>query len=328
MAKKLFARMMLVMLAVGVLTACDDKKRTDVSSATIVCDENFENIISQEIDVFEYVYPKNFIIPTYCTQAVCIDSLFSGNTRTAIIGRDLTKDERIALKKKYSNSRSMQIAVDAVAIILNPENEVDRASVSEIRDILTGKITRWNELDPRGADRRIDVYIDNAGSGIATYMRDSVLDGKAFGPNIYSAGTLANVFEKVKERPGAMGIIGVSWLTRDLTVDTMAIKERVAQLQSEEPIEGQAINDRMDASGVNVMAIVNDGLTYKPYQQYIYDGSYPFTRPIYMVTTGSPVGAVGKFYTFVTSNDGQRLIMKTGVMPARMQVQVYEVVTK
>ena len=39
------------------------------------------------------------------------------------------------------------------------------------------------------------------------------------------------------------------------------------------------------------------------------------------------VGCAHRFYAFITGNDGQRLIMRTGVMPARMQINVYEVTT-
>ena len=78
------------MTAAVLLTSCSEHKKKDVSSATIVCDESFQNIMKQEIDVFEYVYPKNFILCNYVPQAVAVDSLLTGNTRTAIIGRDLT----------------------------------------------------------------------------------------------------------------------------------------------------------------------------------------------------------------------------------------------
>jgi phosphate transport system substrate-binding protein len=275
----------------------------------MVCDNSFENIMAQEIDVFEYVYPKNFVLCRYVTQAEAVDSLFSGNTRTAVIGRNLTKDERINLRKKYPNLRSMKIAVDAVALIVNPENDVDFLSMKELREVFTGQTKKWSEIAPEGADRNINIVFDSEGSGLATFMRDSVLHGKAFGPNVHS-----------------VGVIGVSWLTRDLEVDSTAIEKRVAELQDDKAIVGQDINDRMDNSGVKVLGIMrDDALRYKPYQQYIYDGSYPLTRPIYMITTGSPAGAVGRFYTFVTSTEGQRLIMKTGILPARVQVNVYEV---
>jgi phosphate transport system substrate-binding protein len=320
--KAIIPALALCMLATG----CDDKKRTDVSSTTMVCDNSFENIMEQEIDVFEYVYPKNFVLCRYVTQAEAVDSLFSGNTRTAVIGRNLTKEERIQLKKKYPNLRSMKIAVDAVALIVNPENGVDFLSMKELREVFTGQTKKWNEIAPEGADRNINIVFDSEGSGLATFMRDSVLQGKAFGPNVHSVGSVQKVFDTVMEQKNTLGVIGVSWLTRDLTVDSISIEKRVEELQDDKAIVGQDINDRMDASGVKVLGIMrDDALRYKPYQQYIYDGSYPLTRPIYMITTGSPAGAVGRFYTFVTSTEGQRLIMKTGILPARVQVNVYEV---
>ena len=325
---RLFKPALALLAALLTLSACDDKKRTDVSTATLVCDNSFENIMKQEIDVFEYVHPKNFILCRYVPQAEAFDSLFKGNTRTAVVGRDLTKDERISLKKKYPNLRSMKIAVDAVALITNPENRVDMVSLSELRDILEGRTTRWSELSPMGDDRNINVVFDSQGSGLATFMRDSVMGGAKFGPNVTAAGSIDSVFSVVKHHKGAIGVIGVSWLTRDLEVDTTAMAEKVKELQSDKAVVGQEINDRMDASGVNVLAVMNsDARACKPYQQYIYDGSYPLTRPIYMITTGSPVGAVGRFYTFVTSTEGQKLIMKPGILPARMQVNVYEVST-
>lgn len=325
---RLFKPALALLAALLTLSACDDKKRTDVSTATLVCDNSFENIMKQEIDVFEYVHPKNFILCRYVPQAEAFDSLFKGNTRTAVVGRDLIKDERISLKKKYPNLRSMKIAVDAVALITNPENRVDMVSLSELRDILEGRTTRWSELSPMGDDRNINVVFDSQGSGLATFMRDSVMGGAKFGPNVTAAGSIDSVFSVVKHHKGAIGVIGVSWLTRDLEVDTTAMAEKVKELQSDKAVVGQEINDRMDASGVNVLAVMNsDARACKPYQQYIYDGSYPLTRPIYMITTGSPVGAVGRFYTFVTSTEGQKLIMKTGILPARMQVNVYEVST-
>ena len=325
---RLFKPALALLAALLTLSACDDKKRTDVSTATLVCDNSFENIMKQEIDAREHVHPKNIILCRYVPQAEAFDSLFKGNTRTAVVGRDLTKDERISLKKKYPNLRSMKIAVDAVALITNPENRVDMVSLSELRDILEGRTTRWSELSPMGDDRNINVVFDSQGSGLATFMRDSVMGGAKFGPNVTAAGSIDSVFSVVKHHKGAIGVIGVSWLTRDLEVDTTAMAEKVKELQSDKAVVGQEINDRMDASGVNVLAVMNsDARACKPYQQYIYDGSYPLTRPIYMITTGSPVGAVGRFYTFVTSTEGQKLIMKTGILPARMQVNVYEVST-
>ena len=49
---RLFKPALALLAALLTLSACDDKKRTDVSTATLVCDNSFENIMKQEIDVF------------------------------------------------------------------------------------------------------------------------------------------------------------------------------------------------------------------------------------------------------------------------------------
>ena len=43
-----------------------------------------------------------------------------------------------------------------------------------------------------------------------------------------------------------------------------------------------------------------------------------------MVTTASTSNVAGGFYSFVTGPIGQKIIMKTGILPARVSVQQVE----
>ena len=47
-------------------------------------------------------------------------------------------------------------------------------------------------------------------------MRDSILNGKAFGPNVSAVKTNPDVFKAVAENKNAMGVIGVSWVSSDM----------------------------------------------------------------------------------------------------------------
>ena len=69
---------------------------------TMLCDNSFENIMEEEIDVFEYAYLKQqyHVLTRYVTQKDALDSLFAGSIHTIIVGLDLTKTERNALKDK------------------------------------------------------------------------------------------------------------------------------------------------------------------------------------------------------------------------------------
>lgn len=296
-------------------------------TATFVCDNTFENIFAQEVDVFEYQYPDAHLLVRYATEAEAFDSLFSLNTRTIVAARDLTAQEKTALRAKYQNERGLRvnlrssmIAVDAVAFIVNDENTCEKLTVSEIADIVSGRTTRWDELEPSSLGN-IRVIVDQTGSSMGTYLRDSVLHGEPLGPTVFSAGSVAEVFNIVENNPNAMGVLGVSWITSDMANADMSPAERAAELEGDEPVQGATLTQRVKVLKINRDDEVR---AYKPYQQYIFDGSYPFFRHIYMITAASPSNVAGGFYSFVTGPLGQKIILKTGILPARVNIQRVE----
>ena len=108
-----------------------------------------------------------------------------------------------------------KIAVDALAIIVNPENPVEILSKKEIAEILSGEVSRWDQVEPCKLGE-IDVIFDHQGSSTVKFMRDSILNGKAFGPNVSAVKTNPDVFKAVAENKNAMGVIGVSWVSSDM----------------------------------------------------------------------------------------------------------------
>ncbi len=116
-------------------------------SATVYCDEGFKTILDEEIQVFEFSYPEASIIPFYVSEQEAIDKFLADKTQAIIVTRELTKDQIKYMKSKFKRVvRTNCIAVDAVALITNKENPVDRLSLQEIGDILSGKISRWSQL--------------------------------------------------------------------------------------------------------------------------------------------------------------------------------------
>ena len=314
------------------MTSClkyeKDPHSSTSGTTTMVCDNTFENIFRQEVDVFEYQYPDAHILVRYATQAEAFDSLFSLNTRSIVTSRDLTDQERRALKAKYKNERnanvnvrSKKIAVDAVAFIVNPKNNVEKLTVGELADILSGETSQWNDLQPseRG---KIKVVLDKSGSSMATYLSDSLLQGRPLGPTVFAAGSIAEVFEVVEKDPDAIGVLGVSWITSDMDSADVSKEELAESVLNDDPVQGATLTQR-----VKVLKVYRPGQAqaYKPYQKYIFDGSYPLFRQIYMITTASPSNVGGGFYSFVTGPIGQKIIMKTGILPATVHKVIVEV---
>lgn len=317
-------------LGLAALTSCGGGGKPSSAtegSFTMVCDDSFENIMEQEIDVFEFDYPKVKVLQRYAPYNETLDSLMSLNTKTVVLPRDLTEAELQSLRNRDRNPRSRRIAVDAVALIVNPENPVDALSTREISAILSGEVSTWYDLDPNLPNDTIRVLFDNAGSSMVKYMSDSLNGGRPLGSNAYAQGSVQGVVDGVRQYSNAIGVLGVSWLTTDLrAAATQSADSLSADLHSANVADMGEINTRTRNSGVKVLGVrtPTEAHPYKPFQDEIYRGLYPLTRSIYLVTTAYSNSPAGGFYSFVTGEIGQKLLQKTGVMPAVYRTQVVE----
>lgn len=277
----------------------------------IACDASFENIISQEIDVYEYVYPKANIMPYYVDENAAIDSLLNMSVKLACTTRPLTEKEISYLKSQKKQVRQSQIAVDALALIVNPENSMEIIDLPDLRDMLTGRLTEWDKVVPGSKLGTINVVFDHQGSSTVSYMRDSLLNGAPLGANCFAQKTPTAVFEAVEKNKNAIGIIGVSWINDDLEGRELSTEEKVNLIEKNDTI------DQKFKTAVKVLKVQspNSMTAYKPYQFYIFNGEYPLYRKIYLISTGVNGSLAHGFYSFVTGFQGQKLIQMTGVLP-------------
>ena len=283
--------------------------------AKVACDESFENILEQEINVYEYIYPKEDVLAYYLPENACIDSIMAmQGVKCAVTTRPLTEKEVSFLRSNKKIVNQKKIAVDALAIIVNPENPVEILSKKEIAEILSGEVSRWDQVEPCKLGE-IDVIFDHQGSSTVKFMRDSILNGKAFGPNVSAVKTNPDVFKAVAENKNAMGVIGVSWVSSDMQGREKSVDE-LAQAVEKSDTTQLDFN-----SEVKVLKIRGNDVVaaYKPYQAYIFDGSYPLYRSVYMISTAPGGTITHRFYSFVTGFQGQKLIQMTGILPATVR---------
>ncbi|MDE5573152.1 MAG: substrate-binding domain-containing protein, partial [Muribaculaceae bacterium] len=192
--KKILGIVALVAVLLTGATSCkkfSEQRKGNTSTSgltTVMCDNSFKNIMQQEIDVYEYCYPEASIIPYYVSEREALDSVLSLKSPLAVISRELTPEETKYLKDRKKSARCQRIAVDAIALIVNPENPVDQLSKKEIGEILTGKVENWNDIWPSKLGK-IEVVFDDAQSSTVKYMRDSLTFGEEFGSNVYAQGS-------------------------------------------------------------------------------------------------------------------------------------------
>ena len=85
--------MLVTSIAIAIIMAgCTGKKeQKQPSMAKIACDESFEYIMEQEINVYEYIYPKEDVLAYYLPEKQAIDSIMAmGSVKGAVITRPLT----------------------------------------------------------------------------------------------------------------------------------------------------------------------------------------------------------------------------------------------
>lgn len=316
------ARTCAALLTVALLAACGGKKEQKAPGiAKIACDESFESIMEQEVNVYEYIYPKEDVIALYMPENAAIDSIMAmGSVKGAVVTRPLTEKEVSYLRSHKKIVHQQKIAVDALALIVNPANPVEILSKKEIAEILSGEVTRWDQVEPCKLGE-IDVIFDHQGSSTVKYMRDSILSGKPFGPNVSAVKSNPEVFKAVAANKNAVGIIGVSWVSSDLSGRQKSVEELA---QAVEKSDTTALEFNSDVKVLKIRGN-NEVTAYRPYQAYIFDGSYPLYRSVYMISTAPGGTVTHRFYSFVTGFQGQKLIQMTGILPATVRPRMVEV---
>ena len=310
--KKIFFISVTLLLAI-LLVACGKQKSTETKNTMrsgyikIAVDQTVQNVIQQQIDVFEGLYPVD-IEPIYTTEQEAVELLKNDSVRLAVTARKFTEAEVSYFNSKTFQPEAVRIAIDGVAVITNPANRDSVISARDMKRILTGEVTQWNQIFPGSRLGKIQVVFDNTNSSIVRYANDSICRDIPLSKELNALELNEEVVEHVAKVPSAMGLIGVNHISdeNDSTVIEFTKKIRVMRVSYE------------DAA--------NTENSVQPYQYYLYNGQYPFRREIFILLN-DPRGELPKgFSRFISSDQGQRIIKRTGLLPSTMPIQTVKIV--
>ena len=310
--KRQFWLIGIVLLAA--LSACRSKSKdgpTDTYSSGVIAiaaDESFEPIVQEEIDVFESLYPLAGIVPRYTTEVEAINLLLKDSVRLAIATRTLTEEEMNSFHSRKFYPREIKLATDGLALIVNRENPDSLLSVRDFRRILTGEVKDWKQVNSGSRLKGIRVVFDNKNSSTVRFAMDSICNGKPLAEgNVSALRTNQQVINYVVQNPDAIGVIGVNWLGNRSDTTNLSFREEIRVM------------------AVSAEDVATPGNSYKPYQAYLYYGNYPLARPIYAILNDPRNGLPWGFTSFMTSDKGQRIILKSGLVPATQPIRVVHV---
>ena len=295
------------------LVSCKNRNTdtpTDTPTSGVIAiasDGCFAPVVEEEIAVFESIYKEAGIVPYFSGETETINSLLHDSTRLAITSRPLTKEETEFMNSKKLFPKSMQIATDAIALIVNKENTDSLIGIPVLKDILTGKMKEWKDVNRDNKSGMIEVVFDNPNSGTVHYAIDSICAGEAFAGNLHAMKDNRQVIEYVTRNRGALGIIGVNWISNPSDSTNMSFLENIRVM---------AVSLYRNATVTN---------SFKPYQAYIALKNYPMTRPVVLILSEPRMGLASGFTTFISSDRGQRIILKSGIIPATQPVRLVNV---
>lgn len=181
------------------------------------------------------------------------------------------------LKPDERTLNEIVVARDGLAVIVHPANGVRGLSLSEVRLVFSGEIPSWKYLG--GDDRPITVVTREEGSGTRGAFQELVMGKVRIAKRAIVEDSNGTVREIVAGDPHAIGYISLG-----------------------------LVDDR-------VRALPLDGVL--PGEAAIRDGRYKLIRPFLFVTRGAPTGMCRDFIEFVLSPEGQDLVRKEGLLPAR-----------
>lgn len=304
---KFLTNITLALIAVLLIGSCNQKKsanaRTDTYSSgemVVMCDESFSPIVEEELAVFHSQYPDAKVTPKYINELDAFNALMKQDVHLIITARNFNEKELNFFKTNTIQPRVFPIGYDGLAFIINTSNTDSCITVNNIKRILSGEATQWSQINKGSTLGEIDVVFDNQKSAAVHWAVDSILGGTPINsPNITAAKTSAEVINYVEKTKNAIGIIGSNWLNdkRDSTNVTFKKNIQVMNVCSVEGAEATEMN------------------SWKPYQLYLLDGRYPFARTVYALLAdpyhGLPVG----FANFLQSPVGQKIILKSALLP-------------
>ena len=130
-----------------------------------------------------------------------ITAVSEGRCDIGLSSRALTDEE------KESGLTETILALDGIAIIVNPENPVNNLSLEQIAQIYTGEITNWSEVG--GSDSEIVLIGREAGSGTRDGFESitGTEDACQYRQELTSTG---DVITTVSQNPDAIGYASLS----------------------------------------------------------------------------------------------------------------------
>lgn len=147
------------------------------------------------------------------------------------------------------------------------------------------------------------MVLDNTKSGNIRYFKEKFGIKDTLPDNFYALNSNEEVINYISKSRNGLGLISVNWISD--------------------------LDDSLSMSFINKIKVVgvsqqylDPNTFYLPYQGSIYNKTYPFTREVYCHSRETFAGLGSGLISWLAGEKGQRIILKSGLVPATMPIRL------
>jgi phosphate transport system substrate-binding protein len=285
------------LLLLVLFAAC--KQKTEKSSqgvesrttgfAKILVDESFDNIVDAQIAVFNSDYPDAKFDIVQGNESKILPTFLNDSVRVIIMSRVLTAAEEQYYQKRSIPVYTQRFAIDGIALIGNTDNPDSTITADEVISILKGTSTSNKSL-----------VFDNPYSSTMRYFKELAKIKELPKKGVYTLQSNNDVIKYVSENKNYIGVLGVNWVLTS-NPKTAAYLPKVKLL---------GVKNEKGKKGADAF--------YKPTQDNLISGIYPFLRNVYIINCEGKEGLGTGFANWLASPRGQLIVLKSGLGPHKL----------
>jgi phosphate transport system substrate-binding protein len=265
------------------------RRGNDANSLQIKGSDTMVNLGQAWAEEYMKQNPGKSIAVTGGGSGTGISAMVNNTCDIAEVSREMKEREVELIASKGEAPKKIIVALDGLAVIVNPANKISELTIDQLADVFTGKIKNWKELG--GRDAKIVLLSREVNSGTHVYFKEHVLrHGQADGKQEFAAEALLlsssqAIADEVSQNQDAIGYYGMGYITA---------KEKAIKVAKDK-------NSPYEA----------------PTMENVISGAYPISRPLLMYTKGEPKGLAKTFIDYVLSPAGQQIVKKLDFVPVK-----------
>jgi len=287
---KFFLLLPLALFGMLCLSGCggapsSDKQTILTGKIKVLVDESLAPIVQEQLEVFQHSYVNAEIELVFKPENMVVNDLINDSAEVVVLTRLLRPDELKFFEARGFKPRVSQFATDAVTLITDVSAGDSTITMDEVIGTLKGE-----------AGGRPLIF-DNANSGTVRFLKDLAGIDTFPEQGVFALNSQSEVIAYVHDHPGTIGVIGLNWL---LKPDS---------------------NSRKYLTKVRPMSVKNlqgnpgDDDFYLPTQSNLALDLYAMERPVYVINAEPRYGLGMGFAAFLSGERGQRIVLKSGLMP-------------